>query len=81
MFFFLWADLADDFVVRHFMLPVMRYVVVGDGFECVGAFNMGFGWIRNVGANTLAKAAKFVSVRGVTGGFVFGVTSQLAMAK
>ena len=77
MVFLLRVDLADDFGVRNFVSPVMRDVVIGDGFESVG----GFSWIRSAGAHPLAKAAKFISIRSVPDGFVFGVSLQLVMAK
>ena len=29
--FFLWAYIADDFGVRHFMSTVMQYVIIDNG--------------------------------------------------
>ena len=74
-------EFSDHCGVHHFVSSVVRYVVIGNGFERVSALNMGFGWICSVGANALAKAAKFVSVQGVPNGFVFGMMLQLVMAK
>ncbi len=54
------------------MSSVVWYVVVGNGFDCVGAFNAGFGWIRSIGAYPLAQAAKFVGIQHVPDSFVFG---------
>jgi hypothetical protein len=74
------ANLADDHGVPDLFALVGWDVRVDDEKEGVGASNLLTRWcIANT--NSLAEAAKFVSIGCVPCGIVAGVSSQLAMLK
>ncbi len=77
----LWSYFTDNLGVRDLVAMVMGDVIVGNRFECVRPIDVGFCWVSCVGAHTLAQASKFVGVRGVPDGLVFGVASELAMVE
>ncbi len=72
----LWSDLANYLGVGDFSAAVGWDLVVGNGEEGVGAFDM-FAFIET-GTNALAKAPQFVCIGGVPGSGEGGVVTQLA---
>ncbi len=72
----LWLDLANDLGVGDFSAAVGWDLVIGNGEEGVGAFDV-FAFI-GTGANALAKAPQFVCIGGVPGSREGGVVTQLA---
>jgi hypothetical protein len=75
----LWLDLANDLGVGDFSAAVRWDVVIGNGEEGVGAFDI-FAFI-GTSANALAKVPQFVCIGGVPGSGEGGLVMQLAPFK
>ncbi len=71
----LWLDLANNLGVGDFSAAVGWDLVVGNGEEGVGAFDV-FAFI-GTGANALSKVPQFVCIGGVPGSGEGGVVMQL----
>jgi hypothetical protein len=75
----IWSDLANDIGVGDFSAAVGWDLVIGNGEEGVGAFDV-FAFF-GTGANALAKVPQFICIGGVPGSREGGVVTQLAPFK